>query len=466
MWRWRIVVICFFILCACASQANEAIFNRSELAEIEKLDADGSVQSLGEDIVALDEQAYLLESKKAEDELLILNMMTIVKGMSAQLVSSISNGEDKSQELMRDIGMFSRNIKVLKGRIKYYSENLSEIFISLRSKSKLLFTRREHIRKKKVMLREGVLERLRGLSRGVVERNYSGKFQCNTSMSLAHCIDDSGRKKLMLDEVRVNIDSPWDVGEFLQSKLIDANMNINGVVDYRMRVQYRQIIGQKLLKYVNEQLGLTQVILTVHSNDSVEYFVDGRKMGEGNELSIPIDIGMHSIYVRSSKGAASVMRAIGEDMKLYLPIRLPQKNISSESSSVRPPTMLSPSVSSSLNNRALMSHYVKLNNKRFFVPVSIAQNDDTYLDQENSFLRLSFNSATSFCFSNGGRIATQMEYMEALNSSEFPNAIGLKSSFWLNQNTVLSRMGEGVLGKRVSNDDKYIILCADNSLVK
>jgi len=449
-------MVCLFFISSCIFRAehvnaNEMLLTEKERQDISKLVNNPIVVGLNRDVQSLSEDIYLQDAQK-EDAKRSLSVLTAeVRAVSSQLVNAIEEGgEDRS--LLLEIGRLAKKIKSIKEDLANQDETLSDALRDLRVKSRQLAVQNEQLRKNKISLRDAIVSRLRTESGDKKNLLSQGSFQCSPQKNLNQCLSEPRRKTDIIAQASAGVDEIWEMKNISNYKIIDATMSLDGKVNYKVSFDYKQAFSDSMLAHVNDSLELSRFLVALRSNDTVEYFVDGKSYGIGKQISVILDSGVHSFYVKSSSGSASVVRRIGEDSQLYLPVSVRVVN----NIATLPKALARPR---SLRQQAESQKYT-ISNITFSLPISAVEGgQDTYIDQGNVFKRLSFEDGVWFCSEVGGRIASQLEYTKILQSPEFQTKIGFKSSYWLNETVVLSRMGEGILAKRASASDKYNIAC-------
>jgi len=449
-------VVCLFFISSCLFRsvhvkANEMVLTEKERQDISKLVNNPIVVGLNRDVQSLSEDIYLQDAQKEDAKRSLSALTTEVRAAGSQLVNAIEEGgEDRS--LLLEMGRLAKKIKSIKEDWAYQEDTLSDTLRELRVKSRQLAVQNEQLRKNKISLRDTIVSRLRTESGDKKNLVSQGFFQCSPQKNLNQCLSEPRRKADIIAQASDGVDKIWEVKNISNYKIIDATMSLDGEVKYTVSFGYKQAFSDSMLAYVNDLLELSRFLVTLHSNDAVEYFIDGKSYGTGKQISATLDSGVHSFYVKNRTGSASVVRRIGEDSQLYLPVSARAVN-----KIAPPPKALA--MPRSLRQQTESQKYT-ISNITFSLPISTVEGGvDTYLDQGNVFKRLSFEDGVGFCSTVGGRIASQLEYTKILQSPEFQTKIGFKSSYWLNETIVLSRMGEGILAKRASSSDKYNIAC-------
>ncbi|PTT51573.1 hypothetical protein DBR13_17310 [Aeromonas sp. HMWF015] len=438
--------------------AEKLMLTEEESQAISTLVNTPAVVELNKDVQSLSEDVYLQDSLKEDMDRSLLSLTAEVKAASKQLVSAIEDGgEDEERSALLKIGRLAKKVKSLKEDLARQEDLLSETRRELRLKSRQLAVQNEQLCKRKISLRDTIVSRLRKEAEEVSALQFQGEFQCSPQKNINQCLTGAGRKADIIMQASAKVDSLWEVKDIAGYTITEATMGLDGTVNYKGRFNYKRMIGEKVLAYINDLLGLSQFIVMLHSNDTVEYFVDGNAYGEGREIGITLDSGAHSFYVKGKNGSASVVRHITEDMKLYLPISdkvaIPQLN---------PPKSLAKP--KRVKKKQMLGKNFTISNVQVSLPVSKRSDEqDTYIDQGNNLRRLSFFDGVEFCKRVNGRIASQLEYTNLLQSPDFQNQIGFKSSYWLNKGIVLSRMGSGMLAKQVLESDKYSVVCIKNT---
>lgn len=440
--RWNISVI-----------AGESKLTSGELKMISELVNSPSVVQLNQEVLSLSEDIYLLDSLNSEIARSVTAKKDNVKTASIQLIRALELADSEEKSILLELGRLSREIKDLNNKLLTQKKTLLDYQSELRVKSRLLVVQNDYLRKKKIALRNDILSRLKAESSGEDSLIYQGDFLCSPQKNINQCLGAEGRRAEIIAQASANIDDAWSIKDISHYKITDATMNLNGEVRYSVNIKFKKSFNNNMIAYINDLLGLSQFLVTLHSNKNAEYFIDGKSYGVGKTKQVTLDVGTHSFYVKNDHGSSSIIRSINNDVNFFMPI--------SDGDFVGKKTYTPPkALIKSPKSRYLSSHAFTVSDVTFSVPIANKIDDkDTYSDQGNLFKRLSFNDGVDFCEHQGLRVASQLEYTKILKSQDFQNQVGLKSSYWLNQDLVLSRMGDGVLAKRVNSMDKYSILC-------
>lgn len=432
--------------------ASEDQLTRHELDMISELVNTPSVAKLNEEVLSLSQDIYLLDAFNAETALSLRVKKEDLKAASLQLINALElDGADKP--ILLELGRLSREIKSINSRLSTQKKELLDYHNELRVKSRLLVVQNDHLRKKKISLRDAIVSRLRSSSNDEESISYQGNFICSPLKNIKQCLGMAGRKADVIAQASASLGSVWTIKDISHYKITNASMDLDGNVNYKANIKFKRTFSDSMFAYVNDLLELSQFSVRLYSNQTVEYFIDGKSYGLGREKTLTLDVGIHSFYIKNQNGSASIVRRINSDGEFFIPLSV---GSSVKKSRLSPPK----SLIKSPRGRKVLSHGFSISGINFNVPVSNGiDSEDVYSDQGNLLKRLSFNESVDFCKNQGMRLASQLEYTKILKSSEFQNQVGLKSSYWLNEGVVLARMGDGILAKRVKSIDKYSVLC-------
>ncbi|WP_429234510.1 hypothetical protein [Aeromonas salmonicida] len=436
---------------------------RLSLADISK---GGQTSALQQSVAELNHNKYLLDALSEEGALKLSLMAVDLRGLSNKLVDVVIDGGGDSKSVLFAIGKLSRDINNLKNDKLTRALEIAELETRLNQQSKILALRQQQQRKKLVALRNDIVRRLQSSDNVMKTFTYDGSFQCSTQKSIRQCIDAPGRRNAIIDAaLSPQGDDMWQVVGTPNYKVNSANMDLDGTISYQVEISYKETLNKQAFRQINEALGLQSFDVTLSSNESVTYFIDGKVIGVGKKISANVDAGSHAISVKSKSGRASIIKEIANDDTLYIPVKVYSlsKNQRSEQPKIIP--LVSPDESVPLSLRPepasprLTPRHLEANGVKYFIPL-IKNEGEGYLDQGNSFTLMTYNEAALFCKGEtASQIASQLDYSTILKSSGFSNDVGFKSSFWLNESTVITRMGDGVLARRVNSKDRYNVIC-------
>lgn len=456
--NWFIIICASFLGVEGAYSIDDNLLSESERTAIDGLINSPSVVGLNKDVQSLSEDFYLNDEVNNEAKRTLSSLKSAMKSASIQLIDSIEVERGGERSILLEMGRLSKKAKSIRDDLKAQNETISEIQSLLRKKRRQLEIAKDVLRSEKVSLREKIITRLRAESGHKVSASYQGVFQCSTQKSLTLCLSEPGRKADILSLASASIGGSWDIDDISGYEISDANMSLTGEVNYHVKFDYVKGFNKKTMLYLNNALGLSNFSVVLSSNEEVEYFVDGVSFGYGRRIAVALDAGYHAFYVKGRSGAASIVRSVNKDSKLHIPISSKENTPPHFSP---PKSLAKPHIKESQSSTSREISYT-ISGFSVYLPASESTSDkDSYPDQGNVFRRLAFLDAAEFCHSLGRRVASQSEYAKILKSSDFQNNIGLKSSYWLNAGLVVSRMGDGVLAKRASDNDKYNVICVN-----
>lgn len=86
-----------------------------------------------------------------------------------------------------------------------------------------------------------------------------------------------------------------DKSVLLSYKVIDASMNMNGELHYRVNMTFKPSYNNKIESLLNEKLGLKSTVITLTSNVDADWYIDGAKVGTGKKIYPEVTLGKHGI---------------------------------------------------------------------------------------------------------------------------------------------------------------------------
>jgi hypothetical protein len=146
--------------------------------------------------------------------------------------------------------------------------------------------------------------------------NINGSTECSKYQSITECLKES--KSFILTNTRN--ESPFlnDKSVLLSYEVVDANMNMNGNLNYKVAMKFKPSYNNKIDQLLNERLGLSSAMITLVSNVPADWFINGVKIGTGKELFHEIPLGKHGILASyQSKDKSSVENIEGNGVFNY-----------------------------------------------------------------------------------------------------------------------------------------------------
>ncbi|MCS6238882.1 hypothetical protein [Shewanella baltica] len=116
---------------------------------------------------------------------------------------------------------------------------------------------------------------------------------CSKFQSINECLKDTEKYTV---KNTINSD-PFlsDKSVLLSYKVIDASMNMNGELHYKVNMTFKPSYNNKIESLLNEKLGLKSTVITLTSNVDADWYVDGTKVGTGKKIHPEVTLGKHGI---------------------------------------------------------------------------------------------------------------------------------------------------------------------------
>jgi hypothetical protein len=328
--------------------------------------------------------------------------------------------------------------------------------------------------------------------------------KCRTNISLESCINLPKTKQHVIEELSEQNGIENEDAKVVEFNVDDATMSMDGVTSIRASMKVQSPITNNIRKSIDKVLGLSSLNITLSSNVPSQFYIDGVYIGEGENISTGISIGSHSIYASyygqyqsaiistdsgsetfhfpfnesgkrktdSNKDSATVGRvnqketaensvvAVKGSQKTQSEMKGKEENINKPLPIQKTDNGL-PSSRETLKDdiRQLFIH--KTDSMAIFIPTHSKKTDDTYYSDGNLLGRYTFNDASNICHSMGKKslIATGEIYAELLNKGIVMNTVGMKSSFWISPEKVITKIDKDLYIKNVDATAKYSVLC-------
>ena len=168
-------------------------------------------------------------------------------------------------------------------------------------------------------LKTDIINRLIGdlsKSSSTLPVNINGLTKCSKYQSITECLKES--KSFIL--TNIFNESPFlnNKSVLLSYKVIDADMDMNGYLNYKVAMKFKPSYNYKIDQLLNERLGLSSAMITLGSNVPADWFINGVKIGTGKELFHEIPLGKHGILASyQSKDKSSVENIEGNGVFTY-----------------------------------------------------------------------------------------------------------------------------------------------------
>lgn len=116
---------------------------------------------------------------------------------------------------------------------------------------------------------------------------------CSKFQSINDCLKDTEKYTV---KNTINSD-PFlsDKSVLLSYKVIDASMNMNGELHYKVNMTFKPSYNNKIESMLNDKLGLKSTVVTLTSNVDADWYVDGAKVGTGKKVNSEVTLGKHGI---------------------------------------------------------------------------------------------------------------------------------------------------------------------------
>lgn len=121
----------------------------------------------------------------------------------------------------------------------------------------------------------------------------NGTTQCSKFQSISDCLKKSKNEIL----ATVRSESPFlnDKSVLLSYDVADASMNMQGNLRYKVDMNFKPSYNSKIDTVLNDRLGLRSAMITLVSNVSADWYINGVKIGSGTKLFHEVPLGKHGI---------------------------------------------------------------------------------------------------------------------------------------------------------------------------
>lgn len=171
-------------------------------------------------------------------------------------------------------------------------------------------------------LRREKNEQLSSLKKQVVDRlvkeisqpNSAQKFNqretavCSQFQSINNCLAEN--EKIIVSKMKKSKPFLNERSALLSYKVNSASMNMDGGLNYSVSMSFKPSYTGKVEALLNEKFGLKSTVITLESNVSVDWYIDGSKIGEGKKIEHEVSLGRHGILASYGSHAQSSVEVI------------------------------------------------------------------------------------------------------------------------------------------------------------
>ncbi|WP_413284121.1 hypothetical protein [Vibrio sp. MA40-2] len=131
------------------------------------------------------------------------------------------------------------------------------------------------------------------LSDNYLSITVEGSLECSITQTLNGCIEANKKQitnRVINESIYLSKDSYIDA-----MKVNNATIDMSGLLNYQVTVKANALFNDKVVRALNKAYGLESADIILVSNKDAEWFVDGKKIGEGKRLSVKLPMGIHAI---------------------------------------------------------------------------------------------------------------------------------------------------------------------------
>lgn len=307
------------------------VITSSEMAEVDsintKLKDDSLLQDLG--LKVSEYNKTINDYNITQQELLSIKKQY---GFLLNNSSEFSAPEVLSERLVsliNDKNKLEAKAKVKDGKKLNKKEELSKIQEKLKEKQ-------EHAHYELLNLKKKITERILNdvKSNQFIDVKLSASIKCSKTQYLRQCLN--GSKESILTGLRHSNVFLDETSVPINYEIVDASMSLDGTLDYTVLATFKPVYTEEVLAEVNEKLGLVSTKVTLYSNVSVQWFVDGVQSKVGKNIEVDLVNGVHSIIATYKGESKSVVKNINSEEKLYFPFDLSKDGLSTTNSNDTP----------------------------------------------------------------------------------------------------------------------------------
>lgn len=390
----------------------------------------------------------------------------VFSSSTGMLTESLSKGyAGDIDELYSSIKKVSAELAALKKeREEIVSQIVSDI-TSIKTINNELTALRSKNTRSLQELRKKILLRLQKNASNPSDITGQVSVKCLTTTTLDSCVSSKKNREFIIEELLERNELESKNTKIIKFNIDDATMALDGstAIDASMTVQ--SSISDATRKKVDRALGLSEVGITITSDVQSQFYIDGVFVGEGVSISITVPNGSHGIYVSHSGQHQSAVISTHSSDTFYFPFNKAGSSHDSPAKKATQPALGKAKASPPPNEFSLKD--IKLlsigssGNMEFLIPTHAQKTSGTFYSGEHLQGVYTFDTASEICHSMGKKsiIASDDMYFQLLTNGNVLSVIGVKASFWITPEDVVTVIDGKLHYKKANAAGKYNVLC-------
>lgn len=414
--------------------------------------------------------ARIILQEKATSLSQLIDENEMVFGSSTKtLAESLSKGDAENvDELYSSIKKVSAELAALKKeREEVVSQIVSDV-TSVKTLSNELTALRSKNARSLQELRKTVLLRLQKNASNPSDITGQVSVKCRTTATLGSCVSSKKSREFIIEELLARNELESKNTKIIKFNIDDATMALDGSTTISASMTVQGSISDATRKRVDRALGLSEVSVTIASDVQSQFYIDGMFVGEGLSVSTTVPNGSHGVYVSHSGQHQSAVVSTHSGDEFYFPFNGGESH-GSPAKKMTPPApgkskISPPSDEISLEDIKPLS-IGSSGNMEFFIPTHSQKTAATFYSGEYLQGVYAFDAASQICRSMGKKssIASEDMYFKLLTNGNVLSVIGVKSSFWIAPENIVTVIDGKLHYKKANAAGRYNVLCMRES---
>ncbi|MFM2589897.1 hypothetical protein [Vibrio sp. TBV020] len=366
---------------------------RNELRLIE------SKYSYDDNYLRLNEQLSL-HSSSVWDE---ANQIEAYNELSEYLKSKILFVDVDSSEF-ESIKKLINKRKDIKKELDSYKD-LPEKYAKIKDDFKKLEYEKIILNNEKRKVMQKAISRIqKEIERDNISKSITGVTKCKVNENLNGCL--SRNKSLIMEDIVDNNVFLTEGSDFIAFTYTDASINLDNVLSYTAYYEAKPLFNSSIYNELNKVFGFESARVNLKSNVNVDWFVDGKYVGKGTDISVTLPLGTHAILATFEGNTQSSIENVQSEKDYYYNLKRSQVNNNGPL----------------VNNNSKTSSLLKLNalSDVFLSALTTDDKKKFYMitDKNSVPLLLESRKAIEYCsFSEKYELASLEDYKEIIESN-------------------------------------------------